>query len=182
MSCHARHCRPCVLSKGGDVMPRPDVVHPCVLSQGVDGMPRSKSFDHVSRPRAMMACHTRRRLSVSASQKAMMVCHASRHSTLFAVQGILWPATPDFVRPCVVSKGHDGMPRPSSFDRVCCPKAMMAFHARRRSTVFDVQGRKWHATPDAVRPFVLPKGDDGMPCPASFDRVCCPKAVMACHA
>ena len=87
-----------------------------------------------------MACHTRRRLSVSASQKAMMACHASRHLTLFAVQGILWPATHDFVQPGVVSKGHDGMPRPTSFNRVCFPKAMMAFHARRRATMFAVHG------------------------------------------
>ena len=40
----------------------------------------------------------------------------------------------------VLSKGDDGMPRPTSFDRVCCPKAMMAFYARRRSTVFAVYG------------------------------------------
>ena len=55
MSCHARHYRPCVLSKGSDVMPRqtlPTVCCPravmschaqhyrlCVVSKGSDVMP-----------------------------------------------------------------------------------------------------------------------------------------------
>ena len=38
------------------------------------------------------------------------------------------------------------MPRPTSFDRLCCPGAVM------------------HATPDIA------------------DRVCCPREVMSCHA
>ena len=87
-----------------------------------------------------MACHTRRRSTVLASPKAMMACLASRSSTFFAVQGLRWHATLDFIRPCVMSMGHDGMPRPTSFDRVCVPKAMMAFHAWRRSTVFAIYG------------------------------------------
>ena len=49
-------------------------------------------------------------------------------------------------------------------------------------TVCAVQRRLWHATPDVVQPCVLPKGNDGMPCPTPFDCVCCPKAVMECHA
>ena len=56
------------------------------------------------------------------------------------------------------------MPRPTLFDRVCRPWAMMACHA------------------DVIRPCVLPKGDDGMPRTISFDRVCCTNAVMSCHA
>ena len=64
----------------------------------------------------------------------------------------------------VLSKGDAGMPRLTSFDRVCCPKAMM------------------HATPDVVRPCSLYKGDDGMPRPMPSDRLCCPKVMMACHA
>ena len=64
----------------------------------------------------------------------------------------------------VLPKGDAGMRRPTSFDRVCCPKAMMACHARRSS------------------PCVLPKGDNGMPRSTSFDRVCCTKAVMSFHA
>ena len=89
---------------------------------------------------------------------------------------------PDVVRPCLSSKGYDGMPRTTSFDRVCFPKIMIEY------------------TPEVVRPCVqsmggdimprmtsfdrlcCPKGDNGMPCRTSSDRVCCPKAVMACHA
>ena len=113
--------------------------------------------------------------------RAMMACHARRRPTVYAVKGRRWHATPDVVRPCVLQKGEDGMPRQTPFDRVC-PKAMMACHARRRSTVCAAQRRWWHATPDVVRPCVLPKGDDGMPRPTSLERVCCPKAMMTCHA
>ena len=81
----------------------------------------------------------------------------------------------------MLSKGYDGMPRPTTADRLCCQRAKMACHARRRSTVCAAKRRRWHATPDAVRPCV-PKGDDGMPRPMSFDRVCVPKVMMACDA
>ena len=40
ISFHTRCCRPCVLSKGGDVMPPPDAVRVCVLSKSGDVMPR----------------------------------------------------------------------------------------------------------------------------------------------
>ena len=74
------------------------------------------------------------------------------------------------------------MPRLTSFDRVCCPKAMLACHARRRSTICAALRRLWHTTLDVVQPCVLPKGDNGMPRPTSFDQLCYPKAMMACHA
>ena len=53
---------------------------------------------------------------------------------------------PDVVQPCLPSKGYDGMPRSTSFDRVCYPMAMMA-------------------TPGVVRLCVLSKGGDVMPRP-----------------
>ena len=56
------------------------------------------------------------------------------------------------------------MPRPTLFDRVCFPRALMSCHSRR------------------FRPCVLSKGGDVMLRPTSFDRFCCPKAVMSCHA
>ena len=93
----------------------------------------------------------------------------------------LCAGTSDDGRPFVLSKGYDGMPRPTTADRLCCQRAKMACHARRRSTVCAAKRRRWHATPDAVRPCV-PKGDDGMPRPTSLERVCCPKAMMTCHA
>ena len=93
-----------------------------------------------------------------------------------------WHVTPDVVRPCLPSMGYYGMPRQMSFDHVCFPKAIMACHARRRSTVCAVQRRLCHATPDVVRPCVLPKGGDVMPCPMSSDHACCPRAEMSCHA
>ena len=35
--------------------------------------------------------------------------------------------------------------------------------------------------PDVFRSCVMPKGDDGIPRPTSFDSVCCPRAVISCH-
>ena len=74
------------------------------------------------------------------------------------------------------------MPCPTSFDCTCCPSAVMSCHARRCLTVRVVQGYYCHATPDIVRPCVQSKGSDIMPRPMSFHHVCCPKAVMSCHA
>ena len=91
-------------------------------------MPRRTSSYHVCYPRAMMACHTRRcRLCVL--PKGKMACHARRCSTVFAVRGLFWHAPPDVVRSCVLPKGDNGMPRLTSFDRVCGIKAVMSCHA-----------------------------------------------------
>ena len=46
--------------------------------------------------------------------------------TVCAVQGQGYHATPDVVRLCVLSKSGDVMPRPTLFDGVCFPKAMIA--------------------------------------------------------
>ena len=56
------------------------------------------------------------------------------------------------------------MPRPTSFDHVLSK----GNDGMPRSTSFVS--------------CVLPKGDDCMPRPTLFDRVCCIKAVMSCHA
>ena len=123
MSCHAQRYRPCVLSEGGDVMPRPT------------------SFDRVCCPKAGMACHSRRRSDRVYYQKTVMSCHACCLSTLCAALRRCWHATPDVVRPCVLPKGDDGMPRPTSFDNVFCLRAVMSCHARRRSTTCAALGR-----------------------------------------
>ena len=102
---------------------------------------------------------------------------------------------PDVVRPCVLTKGDDGMSRLTSSDHLCFPSTMMACHARHRSAVniaqdsselvtldvirlciltlgddnmfmFAVQGRYWPAMPDVVLSYVLAKGYDGIPGPA----------------
>uniref|UniRef100_A0A494G8N8 Uncharacterized protein n=1 Tax=Solanum lycopersicum TaxID=4081 RepID=A0A494G8N8_SOLLC len=46
-----------------------DVIRSCVLSTGGDVMPRPTSFDRESCPMAMMACHTQRRLTLYAVQR-----------------------------------------------------------------------------------------------------------------
>ena len=74
---------------------------------------------------------------------AIMECHAQRHPTVCASQGTFGHATPNVIRPCVQSKGDDSM------------------HAQRCPSV------------------LLSKGDDYMPRPTSFDRLCFPRAMMA---
>ena len=91
------------------------------------------------------------------------------------------------------------MPRPMSFDRVCCPRAVMSCHGRRcrpcvlskggdvmprpmLPTVCVVQRERCHATPDVFQPCVHSKEGDVKPNPTSLDSVCFPKVVMACHA
>ena len=71
-------------------------------------------------------------------------------------------ATPDIVRPCMLSKGDDGMPCPTSSDRVCCPRAMRKCHTPHRQCVSH-------------------KGNNDMPCLMSYDRMCFPRAMWACH-
>ena len=60
-------------------------------------------------------------------------------------QGDYGIATPDVTRLCVLHKGHAGMPFPTSSDRVCSPRAVMACPAD-----------------DADH--VQSKGDDVIPC------------------
>ena len=126
-------------------------------------MPRPTSFDRMCCPRVVMSCHARRRPTVCWPMAAMSY-HALR------------------CRLAVLSKGGDVMPRPMSFDRACRPRAVMSCHARRRSTVCAIQRQRCHATSDVVPPCVVPKGDDGMARLTSFDRLCCLKVVMSCHA
>ena len=73
------------------------------------------------------------------------------------------------------------MSRPTSFDRVCCPKAVMSCNARRCRLCEHSKGGDIMPCPTSFDR-VLPNRDDDMPHQTSFDRVCCPKAVMACHA
>ena len=158
----------------------PYVVSPCVLSKGGDVMSRPTSFDRVCCPKAVMSCHARCcRLCEHSKGGDVMTRPMSFDRVCFPKTR--WHAMPDVVRPFVLLKGDDGMPRPTSFDRVCFPKEVMECRARRRSTVCAVQRRCCHATPDVVRLCVLPKGSEVMPRPTSSYRMCCRRAVMACH-
>ena len=74
-------------------------------------------------------------------------------------------AIPNVVRWCVQSMVYDNMPRPTSSDCVCCPRALMVFHARHYSTLS-----------------MLFKGDHGLRRPTSFDRVFWKLDMMACLA
>ncbi len=103
------------------------------------------SFNRVSCPRSMIACHDRRRLTVCAHQR------------------LWWQVTPDIDRLCVLSKGYAGMPSCVAFkcyrgmpcsictDRLYRPKEMLSSHARRHSIVYVIQGWWWHSTPHIVR-------------------------------
>ena len=143
-------------------------------------MSRPTSFNCVCCPKTVMSCHAQRRL---------IVC---------AVQGRLCHATPNVVRLCLRSKGGDVMPRPMSSHRECSPRAVMSCHARHRSPCVLSKGGDiiprltlpivvlskgvMSCLANVVRPCVQSKGGDVMPYLTSFDRVCCPRAVITCHA
>ena len=61
------------------------------------------------------------------------------------------------------SRFYNGMPRPLESNRVCYPKAMMSYKARRHLYVCTTQGRWWHSKYDVVRQCVQSKREDGMP-------------------
>ena len=121
-------------------------------------------------------------------------------STVCDVQRRWWHSMPDIIRPWMVSNRDNSMPRPRLSDRVCCPRAMIACHARHHSTRCmlsksddGIHARRiltmcigqrtlLHATPDILRSCILSKGDDVMRRLTSSHRVCCPRVMMACDA
>ena len=131
-----------------------------MFSNGYDDMQRKISFDRVCFSRAMIACHVRRCPTVCVVKRLCM------HATL------------DVVRPCVLSKNHDGMPRrtssrqsvlskgydvmprPTFYDRMYYPRAMVGCHVQRYSTVCSIYGLELHVMPDIIRPCVMSKGHD----------------------
>ncbi|TMW89214.1 hypothetical protein EJD97_017488 [Solanum chilense] len=183
MECHDRHRTTVCAAKGPCWHVKPNVVRLCVLSKGNDSIKYPTSFDRV--------CCTR----------VMMECHVDFVPPCVLLKGDDSISMPNVIQPCVQSQGDDYMPRPTSSNRVCFPRAkldvmsdviqpclgyrraMMASHARcfltarRRSTICAIQGRRWHLMPEVVRPRVLPNGDDGIPRPTSSYRMCCPRAI-----
>ena len=151
-------------------------------SKGHYGLPRPPSFNNVFLSKVYESMLRPTSSNCVCSPSAKMACHALCHLTVCVVQGLLCHSTPDVVRPCVKSKGNDGIPCSKFFNCVCFLNAMMECQAGRYSTVLAFQGRRCHATPDVVRSCLLSKGVDVMPRPTSFDHVCCPKAMIACHA
>ena len=109
----------------------------------------------------------------------MIARNARRHLTVCAAQGKLWLVMPHIVRLSVLPKGDDGIPCSMSSDRVCCPRAIMACHARCRLNIYATQGTCRHAQIDVVPPYVKCKSDDGMLCPTSYDCMCYPRDMMA---
>ena len=83
--------------------------------------------------------------------------------------GMPWPT---WLVVCVV-QGDDNMPHTTSSDRVCFPRAMMAFNARHRQTVYAAQGQRLHAKLDMVRSCVLARDHAGVPRLTLSDRVFC---------
>uniref|UniRef100_A0A494G8X9 Uncharacterized protein n=1 Tax=Solanum lycopersicum TaxID=4081 RepID=A0A494G8X9_SOLLC len=139
------------------------------MSNCYDDVPHSTSYDRVFYSKSMIAFHARRHPIVcvikglcghaksdvilsSLLSKSMMSCNTRCRLTVSDFQGQVRNATPD-IRLCENSKVHDIKLRPTSSGRECCPRAMMAYHARYRHCVCVVQGI------------------DGMPCPTSSDRV-----------
>ena len=111
-----------MLSKGDDGIQRLTLSDPFMLSKGDDGMPRPTSSNRVIVLRAMMTCQARHRL------------------TVYVFQWRIWHVMTDVVLLCMLSKGDYSMPDSTSFDCVCCPRAMRACNALRGPIMCDVQG------------------------------------------
>ena len=88
---------------------------------------------------------------------------------------------PDLIQPCVLPKGHVGMPHPTWSNDVFSPRAMMACHARRNPTVGAAQGPCEHVAPDVVLSCVFSKGDDNMARLTSSDRACFSREMITYH-
>ena len=134
-----------------------------LLLKGDDGTPHLTWYDHVYFPRAMMECHTRHR---------WFIC---------VVQEGWWHSMPDIIRPCVITKGDNGMPRLTSFVYVCSPRAMIMCHAQHRLTVCVAKEIWWHEKLNVVRPCVLSNGNYGIPRPTSSIYVCNLRALKSFH-
>ena len=87
----------------------------------------------------------------------------------------------DVVQMCMLSRGDDRMPCPTSSDRVCFLRSIMSYHTRYHTTVYAAQGPCGHATPYVVWSCVLPKGHMCMPFPMSSNCMCSPRAIIECH-
>ena len=68
------------------------------------------------------------------------------------------------IRLSMLSMGNNVLPRPTSFECVSFPRAMMACHAQHSPFVYDFQD------------------DNGMPHSISSNNVCFPRTMIACHA
>ena len=128
----------------------PDVVWQCLLPKGHTGIPCLSSSYCVWSPKTTITWNIR------------------HYSTVCDVQVIWLHATPGVVWPCVLPKGIDGMPRPTSSDGMWCPTEIIARHAGHCQTDRAALGHWWHATPNVIRPCVLLKVNDGMSYPTSF--------------
>ena len=74
------------------------------------------------------------------------------------------------------------MPRSMSFDRVCCPKAVMSCHARPCRLYVLFKGSDVMPRPDVANRVCCPRAGMSFHGPTSSDRVCSQRAVMSCHA
>ena len=167
----------CVHSKANDGIATTHIVRSCVLWKGNDGMPRATSSVRVYILKAMMECHV----------DVVRSCVLSKGDDSITTTN---------VRTCVQSKGYDMMPCLMSWDSLHFPWVMMAFHdwycptlcmlsngdnGQPHPTVCSSQGPWWYATPAVVRPCMMSKGDNCMPHLTWFHRLCCPRAMIACH-
>ena len=144
MAFHGRRCLIVCSTQGPCQHALHDVIRPCDISKGDYSMTNPMSF-------IKMCC-----------QKEMMT----------------FPT--DIVQLCVLSKCDKKLSFPTSFDSVCYTRSIKAYHTRRCSSVLFIQ--RDYAIHAPSSPIVcVVQERDGMPCPTSSDRVCCPRELMAWH-
>ncbi len=143
MACHARHYPSvCVVQeRWWNVLSY--VIWSCVLSEGMDGIPRPTSSNHVSSPRAMMAC----------MPYIVRLCALSKDNAGMP--------HPDFVWPCLLSKSDDGIPWSTLSHFEWFPRVMKTCLARHCSWVFSTRVW-WHSKTHVIWPCVLSNSYDDM--------------------
>ena len=156
MSCHARRCRVCVLSKCGDVMPCSTLTAVCVV-QGRGCHATPDVTDRVCCPRAVMSCHAQHYRLCVLSKGSDVMPHPML-PYMCVVLGQRYHSTPDITdrvccpwavmscnarrcQPCVLSKGDDVMPHPTSSNRGCIPRVVISSPAQHCTTVCAFQRR-----------------------------------------
>ena len=129
----------------------------------------------VCSPRELMVFHAPCRPTVA---NGMMVCHARGSSIVYDVQGRSSNTTLNVVRPCVLPNYNDGISTPDVIRPFVLPKGDDGMPCLTLSDLVCFLWTYGNMTPDVVRSCVMSKGDDNM---KHQDRVCFPRAMMACH-
>ena len=111
--CHTRRSPTVCAAQGPSGHATLHVIQSCVLSKADDSMPCPTPSDCVCFLRAMIECHAWRRLIMYALLGRWWHLKSDVIRPCVHSKGDDGIATDDVVQPCVLPKGHDVIPRPT---------------------------------------------------------------------